>query len=54
VRNAQVEAAEPGALLLRLRVEGDPETLERVIAAGRVLRPRAGARIGSLDYELVR
>ena len=55
VRNAQVEAAEPGALLLRLRVEGDPETLARVIASGRVLRPRGDDRRGtSLDYELVR
>lgn len=55
VRSAQVEAAEPGALLLRLRVEGDPETLARVIAAGRVLRPRGDDRNrGSLDYELVR
>jgi hypothetical protein len=55
VRAAQVEAAEPGTLLFRLRVEGDPETLLRVIAAGRVLRPRGDDRHGrSLDYELVR
>lgn len=55
VRSAQVEAAEPGTLLLRLRVEGDPEQLARVIAAGRVLRPRGDDRNGrSLDYELVR
>ncbi|MGH8482692.1 MAG: DUF2066 domain-containing protein [Nevskiaceae bacterium] len=55
VRSAQVEAAEPGALLFRLRVEGDPDTLARVIAAGRVLRPRDGARVASsLDYDLVR
>jgi uncharacterized protein len=38
VRTAQVEAAGRGALTLRLRVEGDPETLARVIAAGNVLR----------------
>lgn len=55
VRNAQVEAAEPGTLLFRLRVEGDPETLARVIAAGRVLRQRGDDPYGrSLDYELVR
>jgi len=54
VRNAQVEAAEPGSLLLRLRVEGDPETLARVIAAGRVLRPRGDRHGMSLDYELAR
>lgn len=54
VRSAQVEAAEPGTLTFRLRVEGDPDTLARVIAAGRVLRPRDGAQLTSLDYELVR
>ena len=52
---AQIEAAEPGALTFRLRVEGDPDTLARAIAAGRVLRPSDGGRIAaSLDYELVR
>jgi uncharacterized protein len=55
VRGAQVEAAEPGALTLRLRVEGDPDLLARAIAAGRVLRPRGDDRYGtSLSYELVR
>lgn len=55
VRSAQVEAAQPGTLLLRLRVEGDPEQLANVIAAGRVLRPRNDDRHArSLDYELVR
>jgi hypothetical protein len=55
VRSAQVEAAEPGVLTCRLLVEGDPDTLARVIAAGRVLRPRDGGRIAtSLDYDLVR
>jgi hypothetical protein len=55
VRSAQVEAAEPGVLTFRLRVEGDPDTLARVIAAGRVLRLRDGARVAtSLDYDLVR
>jgi hypothetical protein len=54
VRNAQVEAAEPGALTFRLRVEGDPDTLARVIASGRVLRPRDPRTAASLDYDLVR
>lgn len=55
VRSAQVEAAEPGALTFRLLVEGDPELLVRVIAAGRVLRPRNDAPTGAgLDYDLVR
>jgi hypothetical protein len=55
VRSAQVEAAEPGVLLFRLRVEGDPDTLARVIAAGRVLRARDEGRVAtSPDYELVR
>lgn len=55
VRSAQVEAAEPGVLTFRLRVEGDPDTLARVIASGRVLRPRDGAPVAtSLDYDLVR
>jgi hypothetical protein len=55
VRGAQVEFAEPGALTFRLRVEGDPDTLARAIAAGRVLRLRDGARVAtSLDYDLVR
>jgi hypothetical protein len=55
VRGAQVEFAEPGVLTFRLRVEGDPDTLARVIASGRVLRLRDGARIAtSLDYDLVR
>ena len=54
VRGAQVEAAEPGVLLLRLRVEGDPDTLGRVIAAGRTLRVREDASFGSkLSYDLV-
>lgn len=54
VLSAQVEAAEPGALTFRLRVEGDPDTLARVIAAGRVLRARNDLGVASLDYELVR
>jgi hypothetical protein len=55
VRSAQVETAEPGVLTYRVLVEGDPDTLARVIAAGRVLRPSDGGRIAtSLDYELVR
>ncbi|MGQ0585602.1 MAG: DUF2066 domain-containing protein [Gammaproteobacteria bacterium] len=53
VRNAQVQAVEPGTLTLQLRVEGDPETLTRVIAAGRVLRPREGVNRFDLSYELV-
>jgi hypothetical protein len=42
-------------LTFRLRVEGDPDTLARVIAAGRVLRARSDVPgLVSLDYELVR
>ncbi|MGH8442921.1 MAG: DUF2066 domain-containing protein [Nevskiaceae bacterium] len=54
VRSAQVQTVEPGTLTLRLRVEGDPETLTRVIAAGRVLRAREGGvnRV-ELSYDLV-
>lgn len=40
VRDAQVEAAAGGMLTLRLRVEGDAESLARLIAAGRVLQPQ--------------
>jgi hypothetical protein len=53
VRGAQVDAVEPGALVLRLRVEGDPETLARVIASGRVLRLRDEHISSTLNYELV-
>ena len=54
VRNAQVESVAPGLLTLRLRVEGDPDTLSRAIAAGRVLRPRENGRFAAtLDYDLV-
>jgi hypothetical protein len=54
VRSAQVEAVEPGALTFRLRVEGDPDTLSRVIASGRVLRSRDDGRFAStLNYDLV-
>ena len=54
VRSAQVESVEPGTLRLRLRVEGDPATLSRVIAAGRVLRPRDNGRFATtLHYDLV-
>ena len=55
VRNAQVEAAEPGALTFRLLVEGDPDAVARAIGAGRVLRPRSDGPMGTgLDYDLVR
>ncbi len=54
VRSAQVDAVEPGALTFRLRVEGDPDTLSRVIAAGRVLRSRDNGRFAeTLNYDLV-
>lgn len=53
VRAAQVDAVEPGALVLRLRVEGDPETLTRVIASGRVLRLRDERISSTLNYDLV-
>lgn len=54
VRSAQIESVEPGTLGFRLRVEGDPDTLSRVIAAGRVLRPRDNGRFGTtLNYDLV-
>ena len=39
VRSALVESAQGDALVLRLRVEGDPRTFARVIAAGSVMRP---------------
>jgi uncharacterized protein len=55
VRNAQVESAQGDALVLRLRVEGDPRTLARVIAAGSVMRPDDNSGFGSeLSYVLVR
>ena len=54
VRNAQVEAAEPGTLTFRLRVEGDPDTLSRVIASGRVLRARDNGHFAETQsYDLV-
>ena len=52
VRNAQVDTVAPGELTFRLRVEGDPDTLSRAIAAGRVLRARTGDRF-ELSYDLV-
>ncbi len=52
VRNAQVDTVAPGELTLRLRVEGDPDTLSRAIAAGRVLRQRTDDRF-TLSYDLV-
>jgi uncharacterized protein len=45
VRDVQVEGAREGELLLRVRVEGDPETLARVIAAGRQLRREQDAGV---------
>jgi hypothetical protein len=53
VRNAQVDEVAPGELTFRLRVEGDPDTLSRAIAAGRVLRARTDDRF-TLTYDLVR
>ena len=54
VRNAQVDAVEPGAMTLRLRVEGDPDSLTRALNAGRVLRPQEPGRFTSpLAYDLV-
>ena len=53
VRNAQVDDVAPGELTFRLRVEGDPESLSRAIAAGRVLRARNDDRF-TLTYDLVR
>lgn len=52
VRNAQVDTVAPGELTFRLRVEGDPDTLSRAIAAGRVLRQRTDDRF-TLSYDLV-
>ena len=54
VRSAQVDTVNAGTLSFRLRVEGDPDTLARVIASGRVLRARDGGRFSSsMDYDLV-
>jgi hypothetical protein len=54
VRSAQVESARSGELTLRLQVEGDPETLARVIAAGSTLRADAQMFGGAQAYVLVR
>lgn len=55
VRDAQVEAAQADALTLRLRVEGDADSLARLIAAGRVLRQQDdGAFDTGQRYVLVR
>lgn len=55
VRNAQVDGATGGELALRLQVEGDPEVLSRVIAAGSVLRRADSGSYGSAQsYVLVR
>jgi hypothetical protein len=52
VRSAQVHTVAPGELTLRLRVEGDPDTLSRAIASGRVLRQRPDDPY-LLSYDLV-
>lgn len=55
VRNAQVDGASASDLTLRLQVEGDPEMLSRVIAAGNVLRRADSGSYGSEQaYVLVR
>ena len=52
VQAAQVESMQKDVLTFRVRVEGDPQTLSRVIAAGNVLRRQEDA--GPDSYVLVR
>jgi hypothetical protein len=55
VRAAQVDRVEGEVVTFRLRVDGDPEMLTRVIAAGRVLRKQDEGFFGSSQsYVLVR
>ena len=55
VRSAQVEAAQDNTVTFRLSVEGDPDALTRVIAAGRVLRKEENGLFESANrYVLVR
>lgn len=52
VRQAQVESAQGETLVLRVRVEGEPEALARTIDSGGVLR-RDGAADDGVAYVLV-
>lgn len=55
VRSAQVDTVQQDTLVFRLKVEGDPETLARVITAGNVLRRQEDDLFGSAGrYVLVR
>jgi hypothetical protein len=55
VRSAQVVSVQNGATVFRLSVDGTPETVARIIAAGRVLRPEAQGMFSStMNYSLVR
>jgi hypothetical protein len=55
VRSVQVEQVQGDTLTFMLRVEGDPEMLARVIAAGAVLRAQQGGVFGAgQSYVLVR
>lgn len=55
VRGAQVESVDGGSVTLRLRIEGDAESLARVIATGRTLQPQPnGAFEDGSSYVLVR
>ncbi|MBI3171831.1 MAG: DUF2066 domain-containing protein [Hydrocarboniphaga effusa] len=54
VRAAQIEAVQDNLVTFRLSVEGDPESLARVIAAGSVLRKEDGLFNSGNRYVLVR
>lgn len=54
VRAAQIESARESELTLRLQVEGDPQTLSRLIIAGSVLRRADDGTFGGESYVLVR
>lgn len=54
VRGVHVEAVRTGQVRYRVRVEGDPQLLPRVIAAGSLLRAQDGAPAGALRYALAR
>jgi len=55
VRSVQVVSEQNGAMVLRLAIDGTPDTLARAIASGRVLKPEAqGVFSSTMNYSLVR
>jgi hypothetical protein len=55
VRSAQLVSVQNGAMVFRLTIDGTPDTIARVLAAGRVLRPESqGLFSSTMNYALVK